>query len=236
MLARELAYRGHITAAYDALGTNIGPLEEDSFGLLAAMGGVPNDTAAAVFARLLHDRSVWVGSALPWWASRGDTASLLTGLARADSGLTHATSSVMRRDWNYRTAEVRAYLSLARHSSDAATRFQQLPDTLCMGCYLDRITKAKLFDSLGKRGEAEALLAERPHSLLTPLEVVAANARAAVAEKLQHYETASRDYEFVARAWATGDGAHHALAVQASSRAGQLGGDQPERGRLSPDR
>src|SRR5436309_4117243 len=28
----------------------------------------------------------------------------------------------------------RAYLSLARHSSDAVTRFQQLSDTACIGC------------------------------------------------------------------------------------------------------
>src|SRR5262249_16919419 len=48
-----LAYRGRIHDAYLTLGTNVGSLESDAFGVLAAMGAVPHDTAAAVFARLL---------------------------------------------------------------------------------------------------------------------------------------------------------------------------------------
>jgi hypothetical protein len=236
MLVRELAYRGHVEAAFNTLGTNIGPTEADSFGMLASLGGVPVDRIAAVFARLLNDRSVWLGSALPWWAARSDTASLLIGLARAESELAHARTESLRRDWAYRVSAVRAYLSLARHSSDALTLFKQLPDTSCMGCYLDRLTKARLLDSLGNHVEAEAALTERPHALLSPLEVPLASERGTVAEKLQHYEAAARAYEFVARAWSSGDAAQRARAIEASTKAGQLGGDQPQRARLSPDR
>src|SRR5256885_1843415 len=82
--------------------------------------------------------------------------------------------------------------ALARHSPDALTRFQQLSDTMCMGCYLDRFTKARLLDSLGRHVEAEAALSERPHSLITPLEVQIASELGTVAEKLQHYESAAR--------------------------------------------
>ena len=236
MLVRELAFRGHLTAAFEALGTNIGPLEADSFGSLATMGGVPADTAAAVFARWLHDRSIWYATALPWWAARADTASLIRATIRAEDELAAAASPLARRDWSYRASAARAYLSLARHSTDALTRFQQLPDSLCAGCYLDRLTKSRVLDSLGKHAEAEAALMERPHVLLSPVEVTVASARATVAEKLQHYETAARAYEFVARAWSSGDAELQAHATQASMKAGQLAGDQPQGARLSPSR
>ncbi len=229
LVVEEMAYRGHVREAYDTLGTNIGALEAEPFGLLAAMGGVPPDTAAAVFARWLHDKSIWIGYALPWWAAHGDTASLLAGLARADSALLHADTPVRRRNWAYRKAAVRAYLSLARHDGDALVRFEQLPDTLCLGCYLDRYTKARVLDSLGKHAEAESALQERPHVLVTPLEVVVARQRALVAEKLQHYAVAARAYALVARAWSLGDTSLRTQAAQAATKVGQLGGDQPQR-------
>jgi serine/threonine-protein kinase len=234
MLVRSLAYRGHLTAAYEALGTNIGPLEADTFGILVALGGVPADTARAVFARWLRDRSIWVAPALPWWASRGDTLALLTSLARADSTLGRANTPELHRDWTYRTQAVRAYLSLARHTSDAAARFEELPDTLCMGCLLDRMTRARLLDSLGNHKGAVLALAERPHSLITPLEVAAAYERALVAEKVQQYDVAARAYDLVARAWAMGDPAPRARATQAAVKAEQLEVDRPQRGKLAP--
>ncbi len=236
LLARELAYRGHLKDAYDSIGTNIGRTEADIFSLLATMGGVPPDTAAAVFARLTHDPSIWPGGALPWWAAHGDTASLRVALARADSELVRATTAVRRRNWGYRATAVRAYLSLARHDADALARFERLPDTLCMGCYLDRYTKARLLDSLGRHADAESELGERPSTLITPLEVAVARQRALVAEKLQHYDLAARSYALVARAWSGGDAGPRSLAAQAATKAGQLGGDQPQRVRIVSER
>ena len=140
----ELALRGRLREAVDTLGTNIGGLEAEPFGFLAYLGAVPSDTAKAVFARMLHDRSVWVGGALPWWAARSDTASLLSAVARADSQLAASSTPVSRRNAGYRVAATLAYLSLARHSSDALARFRALPDSLCPACYLDRYMKARL--------------------------------------------------------------------------------------------
>jgi serine/threonine-protein kinase len=223
----ELALRGKLSEAFDTLGTNIGRIEAEPFGYLALMGGVPRDTANAVFARMLHDRSVWVAAALPWWGAHGDTSSLLGAIARADSQLAHAATPVDRRNASYRVAATRAYLSLARHSTDALVRFRALPDSLCPACYLDRYTKARLLDSLGMHVEAETALGERLYSLLAPLEIPWALERALVAEKLQHYAAASRAYALVARAWSGGDGPQRAVAAQAATKAGQLGGDQP---------
>jgi eukaryotic-like serine/threonine-protein kinase len=226
LLVEELAYRGHLKEASTLLGTNIGPLEASAFGTLAALGGVSSDSAAAVFARLLHDPSGWVGYALPWWATHGDTSSLIAAAARADSQFQRATTPVARRNWAYRVAASRAYVSLGRHSSDALARFRQIPDSSCLACFLDRLTKARLLDSLGQHAEAEGVLSERPYLLLTPLEITAALQRAMIAERLQHYEIASRDYGIVARAWQGGDPAEREHASTATAKFEQLGGDQ----------
>ena len=167
---------------------------------------------------------------------RGAMGEQLEPLARAESELSLAGNAAQHRDWSYRVAAARAYLALARGGRHVLARFQALPDTLCMGCYVDRLTKARLFDSLGMRADAEVVLKERPHTMITPLEVVAANERSAVAEKLQHYDLAARAYEFVARAWSSGDPMQRARATQAAAKAGQLAGDQPQRGRLAPVR
>ncbi|MEP6690213.1 MAG: serine/threonine-protein kinase [Gemmatimonadaceae bacterium] len=227
--SRQLAYRGRVREAYELLGTNIGPLEAESFGLLANIGGIPDDTVSAVFARWLHDRSIWVGVALPWWAAHRDTTSLLAAQMRADSLFRAAKTPVERRNYSYRGSAVRAYLSLARGDKDAGARFQHLPDTLCLGCYLDRLARARLLDSLGLRAEAEVSLGERLHSLLTPTEVVIDDKRATIAEKLQRYAVAARWYSFVASAWATGDDGLRMRAIAAGKKVKQLGGDQKER-------
>jgi len=233
LLVSELVYRGRMNEAYATLGTNIGSLEAESFGVLAALGGIPHDTAAAVFARWLHDPSMWVGAALPWWAAQRDTASLLAAVARADSELPKAATPTRRRSWAYRVSATRAYLSLGRRSADALPRFEQVPDTLCMSCFLDRYTKAKLLDSLGRHDAAEAALRERPYSALGTLETRAALDRAMIAEKLQHYEIAWRSYALVARAWSGGDPPQRGIAAQAAIKAGQLGGDQTRSVRLA---
>jgi hypothetical protein len=226
LIVDELALRGRLREAFDTLGTNIGRRESEPFGFLALFGGVPQDTASAVFARMLHDRSSTLSSALPWWATHRDTVSLAVAVVRADSELAAATNPVLRRNASYRVAVSRAYLSLGRHSDDALTRFRELPDSLCPACYVDRYVKARLLDSLGMHVEAENALGERLYSLLAPLEIPWALERALVAEKLQHYPAASRAYALVARAWSGGDGAQRAVAMQAATKAGQLGGDQ----------
>jgi tetratricopeptide (TPR) repeat protein len=227
LLVRELAYRGHLKQAYETLGTNISALEAETFGLLSFMGGVPADTAAAVFDRWLHDTSISFSSALPWWAAQRDTISLQRIVARADSELAHATTPIRRRNGLYRAAAVRAYLSLARGAADALPRFAALPDTLCLGCYMDRLTKARVLDSLGRHAEAEVALRERPHALLTPLEIMVARERAIIAEKLGHYDAAAQFYSVVARAWLLGDSVRRTQAARAGTLAGQLSGDQP---------
>jgi hypothetical protein len=226
LLTGELAYRGHLQDAYTTLGTNIGIVEAEAFGDLAFFGVVPHDTAAAVFARWLHDPAMWVAFALPWWAVQRDTLSLLAAVVKIDNAVPKAATPVRRRAATYRAAAARAYLSLGRRSADAMKQFLQLPDTLCPGCPLDRYVKATLLDSLGRHDDAERALLERPYLLLGSLEVFTAWKRANIAERLKHYATAARDYALVARAWSAGDPPQRALAVQAAAKVELLGGDQ----------
>jgi serine/threonine-protein kinase len=225
--AASLAYRGRMRDAFATLGTNLSTLEVEPFGVLAALGGVPPDTAAAVFARCLNDPSMWVSGAMPWWAGRRDTVSLLAAVTRADRELAAVTTPRDHQRWMYRASAARAYLALGRGSREALTLFERLPDSLCMTCYLDRYMKAKLLDSVGKHAEAEMTLRERPYSVLSALEIRAAWDRAMIAERLKHYGIAAQAYTVVARAWATGDSAQRATAKVAALRAGQLGGGSP---------
>jgi hypothetical protein len=222
--AASLAYRGRVRDAFATLGTNLGTLEVEPFGVLAALGGVPHDTAAAVFARCLNDPVLWVSGAMPWWAARRDTASLLAAVARSDRELAVATTPSAHQKWMYRAMATRAYLALGRRNRDALALFEQLPDSLCMTCYLDRYTKAKLLDSLGRHAEAEVALRERPYSVLSGLEIRAALDRAMIAERMKQYDTAARAYAVVARAWAAGDSVQRSTAKVAAQKVGQLGG------------
>jgi serine/threonine-protein kinase len=225
--AASLAYRGRMRDAFATLGTNLSTLEVEPFGVLAALGGVPHDTAAAVFARCLSDPSLWLTGAMPWWAARRDTVSLLAAVSKADGVLAEVTTTREHLRWTYRASAARAYLALGRGSKDALAWFERLPDSLCMGCYLDRYTKAKLLDSLGRHAEAEVTLRERPYLVLSALEIRAAWDRALIAERLRHYGTAAQSYEIVARAWATGDSAQRATAKAAALKANQLSGGSP---------
>ena len=75
-LPLQLAYRGRLHEAYLAVGNRPGRL----FSQLAILGAIDPDTASAVFAEWLAAGRPETRSALPWWAGRGDTASIVAFL------------------------------------------------------------------------------------------------------------------------------------------------------------
>ena len=83
--------------------------------------------------------------------------------------------------------------------------FLQLPDTLCIACYVDRLNTAKLLASRGRLKEADSLLSQRLNTLLTPAEILIALERGRVAEKLGKKSAALDAYRLVVAAWAGGD-------------------------------
>ena len=109
-LAGALAYRGHLSEAYQ---TNrrllLDPaaskwsLAYDPFLDLALLGSVPDSVAGPVFARALEPTAPWDSAptprhlrGLPWWLAHGDTASLRRFAARAAAGDPPAQPSVRR--------------------------------------------------------------------------------------------------------------------------------------------
>jgi hypothetical protein len=158
-----------------------------------------------VFERWLADGSPHARFALPYWAEQGNVAAIRRFRVRADSARragTPATNAGLTHD--VRAAE--AYLALAsRDTARAVSAFAQLSDTLCLGCYLDRLTHARLLRLRGRLDEADRLLRQRLYTVLTPSEVLIAAERARIARQRGERPAALRAYRFVRDAWSRGD-------------------------------
>ncbi|MDQ3081595.1 MAG: hypothetical protein M3R07_05215, partial [Gemmatimonadota bacterium] len=214
----QLAYRGRLAEAYRSLGSQPSRL----FAELAALGGIPADTAAAVFSRWLTERRPQAFLALPWLTDRGDTVQIRMLMGVADSA-SRVGSEFSQRGARYRAASARAYMSLARRdTADALTRFASLSDTLCISCYVDRLRFARLLAARGRLPDAERILNERINSLLTPMEVSMALDRGRVASKLGKPDDALRAYSLVVAAWSGGDEVLQPLVLEARTEIDRL--------------
>ncbi len=210
-LPLQLAYRGRLSEAYLALGNRPSRI----FAELALLGGIPADTAAAVFSRWVKDGLPQAFHALPWLAARRDSLTIKTLMSRADANSGRG-SGFETRGARYRAASTRAYLSLARQdTADALKRFVALRDTLCIACYLDRLTAARLLAARGKLAEADSLLGQRINSLVTPAEVLIAMERGRVAKRRGRNAEATRAFRLVVDAWSTGDQALQPMVAEA---------------------
>jgi len=216
-LPLQLAYRGRLHEAYLAMGNRPSRL----FAQLANLGAIDPDTASAVFAQLLASSKPEARLGLRWWASRGDTASIIAFLQlRARSSQTAADKG---RDYDAQAA--RAYLFLARRDTTSAVKaFAALSDTLCLRCDGDHLIAARLLERGRDFGAADKILRQRLYSLLTPAEIVIALERAKVAELAGQRDIARKSYGLVVRAWARGDPEVQALVKEARTGLGRLGG------------
>jgi tetratricopeptide (TPR) repeat protein len=165
------------------------------------------DSIGVRIRRLARAGSHDVSIALAWWGARRDTTALRAVLDDARRRLTSAQAGyVARLTAAYDIASTLAHLALARRdTAEALRRFRALPDTLCVRCYADRLTRAKLLAAKGRHSEA---LAELEHSLLSnesPFEALFAHERGRVAERLGQREKAAEAYQFVVDAWRHGD-------------------------------
>jgi serine/threonine-protein kinase len=202
-LAEQLAFRGHFVEAARVLGVRDAPI----FAELAYLGAVPQDDASAVFDRWLRSDAEVAHLALPWWSARRDTAALVAFLARVSRRLgTDTLAAGLRSQLSYDTASAGAHLALARgDTATALRRFLTMPDTLCTGCYLDRLTRARLLAATGSVRAARRALDEPLDAFLTPIEVLFALERARVANQLGDSLAARASYRLVHDAWVGGD-------------------------------
>jgi serine/threonine-protein kinase len=223
-LAQQLAFRGHLREAGQVLGHEEAPI----FAELAFLGAVQPAVAATAFARWTARESEYARLALPWWSTRGDTAAIETFRAQAARRRdAEPDEYAVARTW-YDTTSARAHLLLARgDTAGSLAWFRALPDSLCSGCYMDRLVRALLLARAGAHREALAALDEPLNAYLTPLEVVFALERGRVAERLGSRREAARAFRFVAHTWLWADPELRSSTAEAREAYGRATGEHP---------
>ncbi|HET6761687.1 MAG TPA: hypothetical protein VFH13_06280, partial [Gemmatimonadaceae bacterium] len=219
-LPLQLAYRGRLHEAYLAMGNRPSRL----FAQLVLLGAIDPDTASRVFAQWLADSRPEARSALPWWATRGDTASIVALLRvyRAKSAQARAEKKTYPE---YDSQAAQAYLFLAHSdTASAANAFGLLSDTLCLRCDQDHLANALLLAKRRNFVAADKILRQRLYSYLTPGEIIMALARGKVAEAAGQRDIALRSYRLVVSAWARGDPEVQGHVQEAQAGIRRLGG------------
>lgn len=220
-----LGYRGHVREAWRAHGVTRPDAE---LAHLALLGGAPADTLSRALgpwsqgpfeAGVLHPF-------LPWLAAVSDTDGIRRFGRWVDSLRTVGGPPALRPRLGLASGLTRAYLALARHDTTTALRlFEAIPDTVCIGCVTDRLTKARLLAARGRDREADALLGVRLGRMPVMLEPAFALERARVAERLGNRARAIDAYQLVAEAWRHADPELQPFVQEATAALARLGGE-----------
>jgi hypothetical protein len=198
-----LGYRGRVREAFQALGVKG---QDGLLAQLALLGAVPADTMVAMLRQRTQHAPAVAYPFLTWMASVGDTATIERFGRSVDSLARAGVPALLRSRLRLAGALAQAYLALARRDTTAALRrFEAIPDTLCISCVTDRLTKARLLAARGRDREADALLGVRVSRMPAMLEPLYALERARVAERLGMRERAIDAYQLVADAWIHAD-------------------------------
>ena len=232
LLAEQLAFRGRFAEARLVAGDRDAVIAFELATVDGALAGARGDSGAAAHVRQLVARgSRFAELALPGWAARRDVPSTEAFLAAARGRARAARSADARLSSAYDTAAAAAYLALARGDSvEALRRFGALPDTLCVRCYADRLTRAQLLLARGRPREALADLREPLVALQSPVEVLFALERARAADRIGDRTTAAGAYRFVAEVWRFGDPETRAAVAEAHQALARLAGASPAAG------
>lgn len=225
-----LAQRGHLKEAYAA--------DEDASdrtALMAPLGGVPHDAAAAMFARMLQQPRLAAGpdalpygfsfplfSALPWWAAQRDSASIAVFASKMGRMADSTGTPRDVRPWlRYGEVAAKGYLALARGDSAAALeRFTSLPDTVCL-CVYDQVVKSQLLLARGRPKEALAVFRGHYPDFMSPAEGLWYLQRGRAYEQVGRTKDAVDDYRRVVDVWRHADpelGGYVAEAREALAR------------------
>jgi len=176
---------------------------------LAMLGAIPRARADSVLRSWIGSataRGPAVRAALTWWSRLGATDPIEQ--VKRDAILQRDTTTrplpKVAHQVTIRRAD--AYLALARGDTAGALRqLAAIPDSLCLGCYLDRFEEARIRASRGDLATADSLLQERLFTLATPMEILYDLERGRVAERLGRMSDASTAYQRVSDAWRSGD-------------------------------
>jgi len=221
-LARGLGYRGHVREAYRTGGSR----SPYFFASWALLGGVPEDSAGAVFTRWLREAGP-ANLALTWWASRRDTATLRTFASKADSSARATPHLWKKAGARYNADAARAYLALARRdTADALRRFSGLPDTVPFaGSGFEPLVQAQLLQARGQDRAAAAVLDQEFPGYLHPGEVLWLLERGRVNDRLGNRDKALAAYRFVADVWRNADPELQPYVAEAKAALKRLSGE-----------
>jgi serine/threonine-protein kinase len=225
-LARILAVRGHLRESLDELqkaGPLLAPDDEtiELFADLARFGAVSPTIADSVFRAWTKHSARGVIFALPWWASRHDTAALHRA---ADVFGDSTFRSAPRPLRTYGRIAVNAYMSMSRGDTLLAKqKFAQLTDSLCADCYLDWFSRAQLSLAGGDFTAARRQLERvQTYAWSVPSYPYALLYIGRVADRMGEPEVATKSYRVVTAAWHRADDLLRPYVAEATARLARL--------------
>jgi hypothetical protein len=235
ILALALSFRGHLQRAAallpDALRdkSSLGYVSTRPLLLeLALLGALTTADADSIFRRIAAEPIGFRGYiGIPYYAMRGDTASLHALVLRLDSLLRVPAGKQLATQLR---AGARAYLALARGDSATALReFDSIPDSMqaCLGCQVWQLTHAQLLERAGRWQAAESNLRPDPAYWATALGVLWTLERARVAEHLGNIAEARDNYTLVVAAWRNPDEQLRVYVDEARRALARLSPDAP---------
>ncbi len=216
ILAFSLAFRGHLGAAYEVLGTDRLYLVSQ----IAALGGMPRDSSVAIFGRLLTSRPAPAPDlifALPWWLRVRDTASITRAIRQAEREASPRS--------RFLATAARAYQHLAQgDSAQALQLFLRLPDFVNQEGIGDweRYLTVRLLNDRGRFAEALVRLDRETPSTAFPWDVVMLFERGRAQEGMGRKQLAADAFSRVAALWAKADSVLQPTVETARSAARKL--------------
>ena len=167
---------------------------------------LPENAEGVLRGMLGGDRLMALAATLPFWAARGDSATIRRIERTADSVARVTPNPVNRGIVRYAAEAAPAYLALVRHDTTAAVRIlESLPDSLCALCYLQRMTLAQLLAARQEDQRAATLLDQWLIDMTLPSGVLWTLERGRVAERMGNREKAAQSYQYVANVWRHAD-------------------------------
>jgi tRNA A-37 threonylcarbamoyl transferase component Bud32/tetratricopeptide (TPR) repeat protein len=206
-LASQLIYNGMVAEAWNLLGQQPTGL----YAVLAWAGGVPDDSARALFGRALRGESgLPFGMAVngaPWWLRRGDAVSLRALAARARAlGQGRNVEARDRLRYAFVSDGATAFAAFVEGDTAAALAgLMALADTACATCTLWWFARAAVLEAARADSLAARVLEREPPGFVYPLDPHWMLYRARVAQRRGDRATAQAAYRYVRDAWLDAD-------------------------------
>ena len=225
-LGTVLLYRGHVREGAKIVFRNpeARPIHLTEAALVSTSS--PEGAEGVLRGWLGGNRLMALSVTLPFWAARGDSATIRRIERTADSVARVTPDEVNRGIVRYAADAAPAYLALVRHdTADAVRILESLPDSLCALCYMQRLTLGQLLAARQEDEKAAKLLDRWLVDVTLPSSVFWTLERGRVAERMGDREKAMRSYQFVANVWRHADPELQPYVAEAREGLGRMTGE-----------